>query len=353
MKLKNIYSERTTVRNYLIIGAIIGLVSACAEYFLRLNTDDPQLFIPLMVRAMLSGVLILGSIVVFGILYGDRFTQKTFLYLVIVKSIFYTISTTFWLVIVNGVWFAIKGEYPVKVEIMSYLTDEVYLINLSSVFIVIIVVVSVVQIDSLHRKGELLNFILGRYNKPREVERIFCFIDLTGSTTIAEKLGHFDFACFLKDYYSDITEALRKTNAQIYQYVGDEIILTWTFKKGLEDNNVIHCFFEMKKIINELKEKYILKYGIYPEFKAGLHCGKVIVTWVGELKKEITYLGDVMNTTARIQEDCKRLAKDFLISEELLNRISELGNIKASFVEETIPRGREESVRLYSLEYLN
>ena len=352
MILKKIYSERTTVRNHLIIGAIVGLVFACAEYFLKLNTDDPQLFIPLLVRAILTGMLIFGSIMVFGLLYGDRFTKKTFLYLVIVKSIFYTISTTFWLVIINGAWFAIKGVNPVKVELINYLKDDMYLINLSSALIVIIVIVSVSQIDSLHRKGELLNFILGRYNKPREVERIFCFIDLKGSTTIAEKLGHFDFACFLKDYYSDITEALRKTNAQIYQYVGDEVILTWSFKRGLEDNNVIHCFFEMRKIINDLKAKYIAKYGVYPEFKAGLHGGKVIVTWVGELKKEITYLGDVVNTTARIQEDCKRLAKDFLISEELLNRISELGNVKASFVEETIPRGREESVRLYSLEYL-
>ena len=352
MKLKKVYSERTTVRNYLIIGAIIGLVSACAEYFLTLNTDNPQLFIPLLVRSMLIGMLILGSIAVFGLLYGDRFTQKTFLYLVIVKSVFYTISTTFWLVIINGAWFAIKGVNPVKVELINYLKDDMYLINLSSIFIVIIAVVSVGQIDSLHRKGELLSFILGRYNKPREIERIFCFIDLKGSTTIAEKLGHFDFAYFLKDYYSDITEALRKTNAQIYQYVGDEVILTWSFKRGLEDNNVIHCFFEMKKIINDLKAKYIAKYGVYPEFKAGLHGGKVIVTWVGELKKEITYLGDVVNTTARIQEDCKRLDKDFLISEELLNRISGLGNVKASFVEETIPRGREESVRLYSLEYL-
>ena len=352
MKLKKIYSERTTVRNYLIVGAIIGLVSACAEYFLRLNTDDPQLFIPLLVRAMLGGMLIIGSIVVFGILYEDRFTQKTFLYLVIVKSIFYTISTTFWLVITNGAWFAIQGEYSVKVELINYFKGDMYLINLSSIFIVIIAVVSVGQIDSLHRKGELLSFIFGRYNKPREVEKIFCFIDLKGSTTIAEKLGHFDFACFLKDYYSDITEALRKTNAQIYRYVGDEVILTWSFKRGLEDNNVIHCFFEMKKIINDLKAKYIAKYGVYPEFRAGLHGGKIIVTWVGELKKEITYLGDVVNTTARIQEDCKRLVKEFLISEELLNRISGLGNVKASFVEETIPRGREESVRLYSLEYL-
>jgi adenylate cyclase len=101
-----------------------------------------------------------------------------------------------------------------------------------------------------------------------------------------------------------------------------------------------------------LKAKYMAKYGVYPEFKAGLHGGKVIVTWVGELKKEITYIGDIVNTTARIQEGCKRLDKEFLISEELLNRVTGLGNIKASFVEETIPRGRMQSVRLHSLEYM-
>ena len=352
MDLKKIYSKKTTIRNYLIIGAIMGLLSAYAEYLLRLNTNDQQLFIPLMFRAMLTAMLIAGSVVVFELLYKDRFTQKTFLYLVIVRSIFYTITATLWLVIINGAWFAIKGGNSVKVEITKYLSDDVYLINLLSIFIFIIVIVSVGQIDSLHRRGELVNFILGRYNKPREIERIFCFIDLKGSTTIAEKLGHFDFAWFLKDYYSDITEALRKTNAQIYQYVGDEVILTWSFKKGLEDNNAIHCFFEMKKIIHNLKAKYMAKYGVYPEFKAGLHGGKVIVTWVGELKKEITYIGDIVNTTARIQEACKRLDKEFLISEELLNSVSGLGNVKASFVEETIPRGRMQSVRLHSLEYM-
>jgi len=205
------------------------------------------------------------------------------------------------------------------------------------------------QINSLHRKGELINFILGKYHTPREVGRIFCFIDLKSSTTIAEKLGHFRFAMFLKDYYSDITEALRKTDAQIYQYVGDEIVLSWSYENGLRNNNLIECFFQMKKIITSMKQKYINKYGFYPEFKAGMHGGQVIVTWVGEIKKEIVYIGDVLNTAARIQEDCKRLGKDFLISEDLLNRIDRLDKINASFVEETIPRGKENKIRLYSL----
>ena len=350
MKTKNIYTESNTLRKYLLAGAIVGALVGCLEYVVRIKTnDDPQEFFPLIVRATITGSLIIGSVVIFEAFFKDRFTQRPFLYLVFVRSLFYTLIITLLLFIINGVWFAIN-EGPFQVRLFDYIIDEMYLINLFSGFSVVVLAVGLGQINSLHRKGELINFVLGKYHTPREVDRIFCFIDLKDSTSIAEKLGHFRFAMFLKDYYSDITEALRKTNAQIYQYVGDEIVLSWSFKDGLKNNNLINCFFQMKEIINGMKLKYMNKYGIYPEFRAGIHGGQVIVTWVGEMKKEIVYIGDVLNTTARIQEDCKRLGKDFLISGDLLNSTNGLGNINASFIEETILRGKEKRVKLYSLE---
>lgn len=354
MSLKKIHAESNKIRQYLLAGAIFGGLYTSAEYFIRIKTNnDPQAFFPLFIRGVLAGVLIIGSVIIAELLLKGQFRQRPFSYLVLVRSVLYTFIITFWLSIINGVWFVIKAEYPFYEELAVYFKDDIYLINLSSIFFVVVLSVGLGEINSLHRRGELLNFVMGKYHTPREVERIFCFIDLKGSTTIAEKLGHFLFAKFLKDYYSDITEAIRKSNAQIYQYVGDEIILSWSYENGLRNNNFIHCFFQMKELINGMKEKYIEKYGVYPEFKAGLHGGRVIVTWVGEMKKEIVYLGDVLNTAARIQEDCKRLSKDFLISEDLLNSIKDLGSIKAEFVEETILRGKERQVKLYSLELLN
>ena len=351
MNYNTIITERKKIRAYLFSGAVIGILYACIEYTIRMKTgDDPQAFIPLLVRAVLAGSLITVSVIVFELLFVNWFRQKPFFYLLLSRSLVYSMIISFWLFIINGIWFIINGGQTIRDGIIDYLQDEMYLINLVSVFIIMVVAVGLGQINSLHRKGELINLILGKYHKPREIERIFCFIDLKGSTTIAEKIGHLKYAHFLKDYYSDITDALRKTNAQIYNYVGDEIILTWSYKNGLRNNNLVNCFFQMKKIIHDLKPKYLQKYGVHPEFKAGLHGGTAIVTWVGELKKEIVYVGDVLNTTARIQEDCKRLGKDFLISEELLNRITNLNNIKATFVDETILRGRESSVKLYSLE---
>jgi adenylate cyclase len=351
MDLTIIYKEKVKLRNYLIAGAILGALFGCTEYIVRIKTnDDPQEFIPLIVRSVISGLVISGTVNVFELLFKDRFTQRPFLYLVLARSFVYTAIITFWLSVINGVWFVINKGTSLREELIYYFTKDVYLINLISVFLVVILATGLRHINSLHKKGELLNFVLGKYHTPREVKLIFCFIDLKGSTTIAEKLGHMRFAMFLKDYYADITEALRKTNAQIYQYVGDEIILSWSYKNGLKNNNMINCFFQMKEIINDNKQKYISKYGVSPEFKAGLHGGPVIVTWVGEMKKEIVCLGDVLNTTARIQEDCKRLAKDFLISEDLLNCIDDLGSIKVTFVEESVLRGKEKSLKLYSLE---
>ncbi|MCK5702713.1 MAG: hypothetical protein KAI29_16225, partial [Cyclobacteriaceae bacterium] len=222
MKTKNIYTESNTLRKYLLAGAIVGALVGCLEYVVRIKTnDDPQEFFPLIVRAMITGSLIIGSVVIFEAFFKDRFTQRPFLYLVFVRSLFYTLIITLLLFIINGVWFAIN-EGPFQVRLFDYIIDEMYLINLFSGFSVVVLAVGLGQINSLHRKGELINFVLGKYHTPREVDRIFCFIDLKDSTSIAEKLGHFRFAMFLKDYYSDITEALRKTNAQIYQYVGDE-----------------------------------------------------------------------------------------------------------------------------------
>ncbi len=349
--LEKLYREKTTIRNYLFTGAILGFLYACSEYIVRFYANDSQDFIPLLSRAITAVLLIFGSVIIFEILLKERFIQRQFLYVVLVRSVFYIVIITFWLFIINSFWFAIRnGFFSIEGLIAYYFMDEMYMIQLLGLFFIVVLAVSLSQINSLHRKGELLNYILGRYHMPKEVERIFCFIDLKGSTAIAEKLGHFQFAMFLKDYYSDITEALRSTNAEIYQYVGDEIVLSWSYKSGLKNNNFIFCFFQMKEIIEGLKQKYLDKYGFFPEFKASIHGGEVIVTWVGELKKEIVYIGDVLNTTARIQEDCKRLKKDFLISEDLLHRLENTDKLNASFIEETTPRGKETQLKLYSLE---
>ncbi|TNE56273.1 MAG: adenylate/guanylate cyclase domain-containing protein [Bacteroidetes bacterium] len=335
---------------FLLTGLLTGLLFALVEYVARVDTDDPQALVPLLIRGGIMGVVLVASMLLVEYYLKGRFRQKRFAFIVMVRALLYTLVITVWLLIINMIWLHLSLGLSLGAAALGYLGGKSFLINLVTVFLALVMMLGVLQVNSLHRKGELVNFILGKYHQPREVRRIFAFIDLKDSTTIAEKLGHLQFGLFLKDYYSDITDAIRQTEGEIYLYVGDEIILSWPMEKGLRHNNAVRCFFLMRDYMESVKERYIRKYGFYPRFKTGIHGGPVIVTWVGELKKEIMYLGDVLNTASRIQESCKRLGKDCLISQGVLDRLEDPHQLDTLFLEETSPRGKEQLVRIYSIE---
>ena len=165
------------------------------------------------------------------------------------------------------------------------------------------------------------SFFTGRYNKSVVEERIFMFLDMKDSTTIAEKLGHQNHYKFINAYYADMTDAIIETTGQIYQYVGDEIVISWNLKDGIRDGNCLKCFFLIKDKIEQNASFYQNEFGELPASRAGLHFGKVTRGQVGFIKKELLYTGDVLNTTARIQSMCKELNADFLISQSLYDLI--------------------------------
>ena len=211
------------------------------------------------------------------------------------------------------------------------------------------VIVLFLQISRLLGDGVLLKILTGKYNKPVEEERIFMFLDMKSSTTIAEKLGHEKFYSLLNSFFHEITEPVLTTKAEIYQYVGDEIVFTWKMTDGVEDANCLRIFFLIKDKVRQKKDEYLEKYGAIPEFKAGIHFGKVIVGQIGDLKREIVFNGDVLNTTSRIQELCNTYYQELIISRRLLAQLrlpkdynqNHLGCVKL--------KGKEEEVNIFGI----
>jgi len=215
---------------------------------------------------------------------------------------------------------------------------------------VIIILLFVSEVSDNLGQGVLKNFLTGKYHKPREEERIFMFLDMKSSTTIAEKLGHVRYYKLLNDYYADITAAIIQTSGEIYQYVGDEVVVTWKLKDGLKKNNCLHCFFTMKEILVRASEKYINEYELVPEFKAGLHYGKVTTGEIGVVKKEIIFTGDVLNTTARIQSSCNFHNADILVSNDLILNLKMEDDYILTEIGECELRGKDEKVKLQTVQ---
>lgn len=112
----------------------------------------------------------------------------------------------------------------------------------------------------------------------------------------------------------DINALLAPYNAQIYPYVGDEIVITWTIEEGMKDFSCIQSFFACEEKFKKDAGIYKGRYGLVLEFKAGLHMGKVTAVEVGDIKRDIAYHGDTVNTAARIQSVCNKYNKTLLTS---------------------------------------
>ncbi|MCW5515785.1 adenylate/guanylate cyclase domain-containing protein [Muriicola sp. Z0-33] len=197
--------------------------------------------------------------------------------------------------------------------------------------------------------GVLLNFLLGKYHRPKEETRIFMFLDMKSSTTIAENLGHERYFVLLRAYYADMTSAILETLGQIYQYVGDEIVISWPLDEGVYQNNCIRCFSKIQEAIAKRSAYYMEHFGHIPQFKAGYHIGEVTTGEIGIIKKEIIYTGDVLNTTARIQSECNAHNAMALISGKLLRELQKEDPISFEKIGEMTLRGKTEAIELYSV----
>lgn len=197
--------------------------------------------------------------------------------------------------------------------------------------------------------GVLFDMIMGKYRSPRVEKKVFMFLDLKSSTTHAENLGYLKYSKLIQQCFYDLNEVVQHFHGHIYQYVGDEAIISWDYDKGLKENACIDFYFTFQKRLRDKKIFYKENFGVLPEFKAGLHGGELVVTEVGVVKKEIAYHGDVMNTTARIQAQCNTFDTHLLISGELFKDLPLHQKYLPSHLGEVLLKGKEVPVQLHSI----
>jgi len=192
------------------------------------------------------------------------------------------------------------------------------------------------------------NYLTGKYANPLEEHRVFMFVDLNESTTLAETLGHTKYSRLLNRCFDDIISSLKGFNYDIYQFVGDEIVFTW-----LSDKDNYGQSFEMFKAITaqleQFKNRNINLFGMQPTFKAAVSCGPVTGTLVGDKSKNIAYHGDVLNTTARLLGLCKKYKKDILFTEFYLNKLIKLLSFKAHYIDTLKLKGKANETKVYAL----
>ena len=208
----------------------------------------------------------------------------------------------------------------------------------------------VLQVRRIIGGRVLANFILGRYHRPVKEERIFLFLDIVGSTQIAERMGDTGAHSLVTRFFFDIAEPVLDFGGETHRYIGDEVVITWPMLDDVDNARCLDCYAAICERIAAVAPSYQSEFGIVPGFRVGLHGGHVVAGECGDDKREIVYFGDTVNTAKRLEEACRDYDRSMLISGDLLARIKLPADWKIESLGKTVLRGRGHEVELFSLD---
>src|SRR5271167_2143612 len=324
------------------IGAVVGAVYG---HMMAVSDGRPLLGAGGLPRGVLTGVVITGALFSLERVLAQpamsRLRRTPFLVHLAIKTVVYLI------IILFGLAMGARA-FPAPAEVGVWLPIQRQDVLFS--FAAVLAIRFIDDINHLLGQNVLRNFITGQYYRPRLEQRVFLFIDIEGSTTLAERLGELAFHRLVNRFVVDITDPIVAAYGEIHRYVGDELIATWKLADGIADAHCVRACFDALDRLAVLSPLYLGDFGTPVHCRAGLHCGPVVTGEMGSVKKEIVFLGDTVNTAARIQEFCRQTGDRVLASATLVNMLVLPSGIARRPLGDLRLRGKESEVVLYALE---
>ncbi|UFX47064.1 adenylate/guanylate cyclase domain-containing protein [Bradyrhizobium sp. 41S5] len=177
------------------------------------------------------------------------------------------------------------------------------------------------------------------------------FVDMRGSTQLAEKRLPFDTVFIVNRFLGAVSQAVLEAGGRPNQFIGDGMLALF----GLTTDRQVACRQALRAAaliaanIDELNQflghdlREPIRFGI------GIHGGEVIVGDIGYRDHMVfTALGDAVNVAARLQDMTKALACEAVISDEV--------RVTAGLADDTLPaqevaiRGRNEPMTVRTVE---
>jgi len=210
--------------------------------------------------------------------------------------------------------------------------------------------VFVMRVRELLGRDVFASLLISRYRHPVSEERVFVFIDLVGSTSFAETHGDLRTQRYLGAIFSSFAEEVRLQRGSIDDYIGDSALITWPMQRGLGNAACVRCVFGILNRIDADRHYWLDEFGCVPKLRAAIHGGPIVTAEIGVDHHKITYFGDTVNTTARLEGLAKSLDRSVLISTDLMSRLPMPKEFRAEPLGEFEVRGRGQRLGVAALE---
>lgn len=355
MSIDKPYSFFSGVRKYRFRSIIyIALFWTAIDIVVSLVTTHPELIYSpgsLLLRELLVFLMTLVMGYLFTFTLKNIFRHRSLWVNFVVKTgilLFAAFAMNFLVHVTGSLFTKDVGNVEAIFLFFRETLQITWLLQKTLYWVILFVITQLyIEINDKYSPGVFIDIIAGKYIQPKIENRIIMFIDLKDSTPIAEKLGHHQYFLFIRDFIFHISMALIEYEGIIYQYVGDEIVVSWLYNRK-NSKNCLAAVIESRKNIQKQSEKFRRKYGLVPEFRVGIHVGDVTVGEIGVIKKDLAMSGDTMNTTARIRSACNELNQKFIVSKDFIDSI-DLKDWQSESLGIVELKGKASGIELFSL----
>jgi adenylate cyclase len=314
-----------------------------------------------LVYNMIDDSLLLREVLVFGLsavvayllifVLKKAFRNSSMWLALLAKSLILITAAMFISFLVHVSYSIASGKSDLPNALYNFWYDATHtywLIQKVTYWLALLIITQIIiEVHDKYSPGVFFDILLGKYLVPKVEQRIVMFIDLKDSTPIAEKLGNIPYFKFIREFIYQISIALIEHDGIIYQYVGDEIVVSWYFN----EKNTRKCMaslIEARRNLQKRSEHFRRRYGVLPEFRVGIHAGEVTVGEIGVIKKDLAISGDTMNTTARIRTACSDLNQKFIVSKAFIDHI-DLEEWQSESLGLVELKGKNYSIELFAL----
>jgi adenylate cyclase len=186
---------------------------------------------------------------------------------------------------------------------------------------------------------------LDAWRRGRRQEITVVFVDLRGSTALAEHMDPARLSVFISSFRRRVMQAAGIHGGVVDKFMGDGALLIFGVPQPEPDDarRAILCAREIIRLVARWNAKR--RFDPPVRVGIGLHTGEAFCGVLGaDERLEFTVLGDVVNVAARMEQMTKRFGTSLVATEATVARAGEAGEWQEAGRE--APRGRSGTVRM-------
>ncbi|QJD31157.1 adenylate/guanylate cyclase domain-containing protein [Methylococcus geothermalis] len=164
----------------------------------------------------------------------------------------------------------------------------------------------------------------GSAGEGKELDLAVLFSDIRDFTTHSEQNLPYDIVHMLNRYFTAAAEPVLNNNGFIDKYIGDGILAAFGTRDESPETacrNAVRAALGMLEAARRLAPTLEQQFHVPLHIGIGIHFGTVILGRIGHPgKRQITVIGDTVNTASRIESMTKEFATPILLSDSVVSQ---------------------------------